>query len=399
MISVSQATKLIEEHSPLFPSERKDTALCANHVLRENICAERENPPFHRIAMDGIAINYQSWLDGQKSFIIDGIQAAGHKALSLEAPSHCLEAMTGGVLPSGCDCVIPVERLKVENGIATLEDGLELSQWQNVHQHGSDHPAGFLLAEEGITLKTPDIAVAAAAGYGTLAVSKTPSIAIIATGDELVGPDDELKAWQIRRSNTVAILAGLNAADFTNSKEYHLKDDEAALEKRLGELLEQNDMLILTGGVSMGKFDFVPRVLEKLGVTNVFHKVTQRPGKPLWFGTRGNKTIFGLPGNPVSAVINFQRYILPQLQVSSGLFPKKQIPLATLTTDFKFAKKMTRFLPVITYFNAQGILCATPKSTSRCTTTPHGGCPRRAGDLTLTLTLGYLASPTIENGV
>ena len=164
MISVSEATKLIEEHSPIFSSERRNTALCANRILRENICAERENPPFHRIAMDGIAINYQSWLKGQKAFTIDGVQAAGHEALTLNDPTHCLEAMTGGVLPKGCDCVIPVERLNVENGVASLEDGLELSQWQNIHQHGSDHPSGFLLAEEGLILKAPDIAVAAAAG-------------------------------------------------------------------------------------------------------------------------------------------------------------------------------------------------------------------------------------------
>ena len=364
MISVAEATKLIQENSPLFPSVQRSTPLAAGHILRENICAERENPPFHRIAMDGIAIKFEAWRAGHRDFIIEGIQAAGHKALELQNSNNCLEAMTGGVLPSGCDCVIPVERIQVENGVATLEEGLELKQWQNVHQHGSDHAKGFVLAEEGIRLKTPEIAVAAAAGYGSISVSKTPSIAIIATGDELVGPDEELKPWQIRRSNTVAILAGLKAAGFSKSKEYHLKDDEAALEKKLAELLEANDMLILTGGVSMGKFDFVPRVLEKLGVKNIFHKVTQRPGKPLWFGVSDNKTVFGLPGNPVSAVINFQRYILPQLQESSGLFPLHQIPLAKLTTPFRFAKSMTRFLPVTVFYDATGTLCATPKSTN-----------------------------------
>ena len=114
----------------------------------------------------------------------------------------------------------------------------------------------------------------------------------------------------------------------------------------------------------MGKFDFVPRVLEKLGVNKVFHKVSQRPGKPLWFGSKGQKTVFGLPGNPVSAVINFQRYILPQLQKSCGTSPHKQIPLATLTKDFEFSKKMTRFLPVTTYFDANSRLCASPKETN-----------------------------------
>ena len=193
-------------------------------------------------------------------------------------------------------------------------------------------------------------------------VSFTPKIAIIATGDELVGAEAQIKPWQIRRSNTTAITSALLSQGY-DASEYHLKDDLEVLREKLKQLLHECDMLILTGGVSMGKFDFVPQVFKELGVEEVFHKVTQRPGKPLWFGKKGNKTIFGLPGNPVSAVINFHRYIIPQLAISLGQDISKPV-YASLNDDFVFRKNMTRFLPVVVTSSNDGKLLAKHQSTN-----------------------------------
>lgn len=361
MISVQEAEKLIRQHSPNYSSETVPTIEAHGRILAEDILAERENPPFNRVAMDGIAINYAQWQKSRTSFEIKGTQAAGHPPLSLEDPSTCLEAMTGAVLPSGCDCVIPVERISIINNVASLEEGLELQQWQNVHIQGSDHSQGFTLAKTGQVLNAPEIAVTAAAGYGQVKVAKLAKVAVIATGDELVSAGVEIKPWQIRRSNTTSIVASLKSAGY-DAKEYHLKDDLDALRDKLKDLLESKDMLILTGGVSMGKFDFVPQVLKELGVEQIFHKVTQRPGKPLWFGTSANKSVFGLPGNPVSALINFQRYIIPQLNKSqNALCPPKL--KAELVEDFTFKKNMTRFLPVCVESNGSKLL-ARPQSTN-----------------------------------
>jgi molybdopterin molybdotransferase len=361
MISVQEAEKLIRQHSPTYPTESIPTIEAHGRILAEDIVAERENPPFNRVAMDGIAINYSQWQASCTSFEIKGTQAAGHPPLNLEDKTTCLEVMTGAVLPSNCDCVIPVERINIQNNIATLEDGIEPKQWQNVHLQGSDHAKGFALAHCGQTLNAPEIAVAAAAGYGQVKVAKLAKIAIIATGDELVSPDVEIKAWQIRRSNTTAIASSLKALGYEAS-EYHLKDDLESLRNKLKELLKSNDMLILTGGVSMGKFDFVPQVLQELDVKQIFHKVTQRPGKPLWFGTCPEKSVFGLPGNPVSALINFQRYILPQLLTSQGI-PNKALLQIELSEDFSFGKNMTRFLPA-TICSIGSKLSASPQRTN-----------------------------------
>ncbi|MDD7986979.1 molybdopterin molybdotransferase MoeA [Lentisphaera marina] len=361
MISVQEAEKLICQHSPHHSSELVETLNAHNRVLAEDIIAERENPPFNRVAMDGIAINYAQWQNSRTSFQIKGTQAAGHPPLTLEDSTTCLEVMTGAVLPHNCDCVIPVERIKVENQTATLENGLDLKQWQNVHLQGSDHDKGFVLAHSGQVLNAPEIAVAAAAGYGKVKVAKLAKIAVIATGDELVSSGVDIKAWQIRRSNTTAITASLKALNY-DATEYHIKDNLETLRAKLSELLNTNDMLILTGGVSMGKFDFVPQILKELKVEQIFHKVTQRPGKPLWFGTCPEKSVFGLPGNPVSALINFQRYILPQLLISQGLSQKPLLHVE-LSEDFSFNKNMTRFLPVSIHSLGSKLL-ASPQRTN-----------------------------------
>jgi molybdopterin molybdotransferase len=178
-------------------------------------------------------------------------------------------------------------------------------------------------------------------------------ISVVSTGDELVRVDDTPSDFQIRQSNSDALISSLRANGFNNINNFHLRDDEDEILSSLGDILDSSAVIIISGGVSKGKFDFIPGALIKLGAQEVFHKVKQRPGKPLWFGiAEENKTVFGLPGNPVSSLICLHRYVLPSLWKSIGINAAEQRPYAVLEEDYKFEKELTCFLPVkITYSN------------------------------------------------
>ncbi len=228
--------------------------------------------------------------------------------------------MTGAVLPQGCDCVVPVERLRVEDGFAIVDDDVPVEPFLNVHTRGLDAREGDMLLARGTSLGAPELAVLASAGLPRADVRIEPRILIAATGDELVAPDQPIAAWQVRRSNSYALRGALNLRGHQRVAEDHLPDDHAVLAERLAAHLATHDVIVLTGGVSMGRYDHVPSVLRQLGVQEVFHKVAQRPGKPIWFGIGPTgQTVFGLPGNPVSALVCLLRYVVPALAAMAGV--------------------------------------------------------------------------------
>jgi molybdopterin molybdotransferase len=207
---------------------------------------------------------------------------------------------------------------------------------------------------EGTRLGAPEIAVAASAGLGSVEVSRQPRIMVISTGDELVEPGEPIAEHQIRRSNAYAVVAALRMRGFEHVGNDHIADDRALLRSRLERHLLSNDMLVLSGGVSKGKFDFVPEVLKDLGVREVFYQVAQRPGKPVWFGVgAGGRAVFGLPGNPVSTLVSLVRYVVPALEVAMGTRarPRERLPLAR---SFEFNRPLTLFMPVSVEPDAQG---------------------------------------------
>lgn len=203
-----------------------------------------------------------------------------------------------------------------------------------------------MLLARGTRVGPPELAVLASAGLPRASVSADPRIVIIATGDELVAPDEPIAAWQVRRSNSYALRGALNQRGFQRVAEDHLPDDHAVLASRLATHLATHDVVILSGGVSMGRFDHVPSVLRELGVVEVFHKVAQRPGKPIWFGIGpAGQTVFGLPGNPVSALVCLLRYAIPALGAMSGASPQapEYVPLGAA---FAVKPSLAYFLPV-----------------------------------------------------
>ena len=346
MLTPAEADALIGQNLQCLPIESLPLAQCAGGVLRENIYAERDQPPFDRVVMDGIALDSQAVAAGRRSFRVQAMQAAGDPPLTLAASGTCIEIMTGAVLPVGCDSVVQIEELTVKEGEAALAPGVRVEPWQNVHRRASDTRQGTLLVSAGTRLRAPEVAIAASAGMPRIRVSSQPMLAVISTGNELVEPGEPVLAHQVRRSNAYGIVSALREHGFQRVADDHLQDDAEELRERLRFHLETHDVLVLSGGVSMGKFDLVPHVLEELGVHAIFHKVAQRPGKPLWFGVApSGAAVFGLPGNPVSSLVCLRRYVLPALFSSLGQSPVVPERLA-LGAPVTVVPPLTHFLPV-----------------------------------------------------
>ena len=346
MLTPAEADQLIGQHLQCLPIESLPLAQCAGAVLRENIYAERDQPPYDRVAMDGVALDSHAVSAGRRSFRIQATQAAGDAPLTLDAPADCIEVMTGAVLPVGCDSVVPIEKLAIELGHAALALDAQVEPWQNVHRRGSDTRQGALLLSAGRRLRAPEIAIAASAGMARIRVASQPMLAVISTGNELVEPGEPVLAHQVRRSNAYAVVSALRAHGFQRVADDHIRDDAQELRERLHFHLETHDVLVLSGGVSMGRFDLVPQVLGELGVRTIFHKVAQRPGKPLWFGVApSGAAVFGLPGNPVSTLVCLTRYVLPALRGSLGQSPQPALRMA-LAAPVTVTPPLTHFLPV-----------------------------------------------------
>jgi len=273
-------------------------------------------------------------------------------------------APSGAVLPDGADAIIPVERITVHDGHAALEEGYTPIARQFIHTRGSDHEQGIELLADGAVLAPVDVAILASSGCEIVTVAEAPTIRVISTGTELVAPGQPIDAHQIRLSNGPALVAMLASQSFTDAQHDHIVDEPALMEHRIATHLGAANVLILSGGVSMGKADFVPEVLTKLGVELVFHKISQRPGKPMWFGMGPDgQAVFALPGNPVSALVCCRQYVLPALYEASGR-PPRATAHARLAEPVSFKPALTCFLPVTAASDDEGALLATPRPTN-----------------------------------
>jgi molybdopterin molybdotransferase len=339
-------------------------ARATGRVLQQAVLAERDQPPFDRVMMDGIALQYDSFASGNRRFTIQGTQHAGDPVQTLTSADNAIEIMTGAVLPTNSDCVIPVERIDVQDGIAAVEDGYEAERLKFVHSQGSDYPAGREVLSAGRIITPMDIAIIASCGLPNVQVSSQPIVRVISTGNELVPPGKPVEAHQVRLSNGPALVAMLLQQGFQQTADEHLLDEPARLRERLAEILDESNVLILSGGVSMGKADYVPQVLDELGVEVVFYKISQRPGKPMWFGIGpGKQVVFALPGNPVSSLVCCRQYVLPALLQASGR-EKPHAETAALAEDVTFNPKLTCFLPVRIESGDDGRILATPVPTN-----------------------------------
>jgi molybdopterin molybdotransferase len=364
MLTPAEAEHLIGQNLANLPIESLPLAQCAGAVLRENIYAERDQPPFDRVAMDGIAIDSRALAAGGRAFRIQGMQPAGDPAQALEDAGACIEVMTGAVLPIGCDAVVPVEQISIIGGAAQLAAELCVAPWQNVHRRASDTQQGALLLSVGMRLNAPEIAIAASAGMARIRVASQPALAVISTGNELIEPGEPILTHQVRRSNAYAIAAALKRRGLQRVADDHVRDDLEGLTERLKFHLDTHDVLVLSGGVSMGRLDLVPRALTDLGVRTVFHKVAQRPGLPLWFGVASTgAAVFALPGNPVSTLVCVARYVLPALFAAMGETAREPEKMA-LAAPVTVKQALAFFLPVRIETDDGGRAWAGPRPTN-----------------------------------
>lgn len=356
-ISVATAEALIDKHMPRFPVERVALAEAQGRVLRQIAQADRDQPPFDRVMMDGVALSYAG---PGRSYRVAGTQLAGQPAMTLASSDDCLEVMTGAMLPQGADTVVPVEGLRKQDGNISFDPRAVSAIGQFVHRRGSDCRVGDTLLEPGRTLRAPEIAVLATNGLTHVDVARIPSIGVVATGDELVDVATHPEPWQIRRSNDYGIGAALRDARFPSVSLHHVADEQAQVASLLAERLEHDDVLILCGGVSMGQRDLIPGALAALGVERVFHRIAQRPGKPMWFGIApGGKPVFALPGNPVSALVCSLRYVIPALRAASGIPSLRPRPVA-LASSLTTSANLTCFVPVALTYGDDGLVSAHP---------------------------------------
>ncbi|MGD0502695.1 MAG: molybdopterin molybdotransferase MoeA [Steroidobacteraceae bacterium] len=364
LITPQAAAAAIDAELPGLPIEARPLSQCVGGTLRENIYAERDYPPFDRVCMDGIAIASEAARRGLRRFAVQATQAAGAPPLTLANAESVIEVMTGASLPWGTDCVIPLEHYVLDQGVVMLTGPVNDTPFRNVQRRGEDGRHGTLMLEAGTLLGAPEIAIAASAGLARVRVSSQPAFMVISTGDELVEPGEPIAGHQIRRSNTYAVIAALRARGFDRVSNDHLLDEEAMLSDRLSLHLATHEVLILSGGVSMGRFDLVPKVLQSLGVRQVFHRVAQRPGKPLWFGIgpRG-QAVFGLPGNPVSTLICLVRFVIPAIIIAMGT-RRPAAERIGLAKSVHFDLPLAYFLPVVVQIDEWGRPWASPRPTN-----------------------------------
>ncbi|MBS0663033.1 MAG: molybdopterin molybdotransferase MoeA [Verrucomicrobia bacterium] len=362
MIFPAEAEKLMRAHLPVFGSETCALGEAQGRVLREDLRGDRDLPPFDRVMLDGYALKAAKFSARKRTFTISGIQAAGMRPFRLGTEGNeCVEIATGAVLPVGADCVVPYEETSAESGKMTVKPSVtKLRKGDGVHRRGSDHRQGDVIVRAGVALTGREIAVAAAVGASRVVVAQLPKIAVVATGDELVEVGDPVAPHQIRRSNDVAIRAALIQAGYPRVERFHLHDMRHEIEHMLWHIIAEFDVILVIGGVSKGKFDFLPAELDAQGVRKIFQGVAQRPGKPMWFGVNPDgKLVFALPGNPVSAYTCLHRYVLPALAQASGRVerPRETVKLAA---PFAFGSKLSYLLPVRLEAGASGERHAVP---------------------------------------
>jgi len=361
--TIKEASEIINNNTIDFGIEEVNFINSVGRVLKEDIVADRDFPPFNRVSMDGIAFSLEAFNSGQRTFKIEGVQAAGSPQLTLKNKNNCIESMTGAMLPIGCDVVIQYELLSIEDGEAKI-DLDTVKSFQNIHKKGLDRVCGDILISKNTLISPAEIGVVATVGKNLVKVAKQPSVIIVSTGNELVEVDESPKEHQIRRSNVYTVISLLEKLQI-KAETAHILDDKEILKSKINSFLNEYDVLIFSGAVSKGKFDFIPEVLMELGVEKLFHKVKQRPGKPFWFGTktcaegsRRKKTVFAFPGNPVSTFVNCLKYFYPWHQKSVGLNFENKIK-GILSEDFFFKPSLTYFLQV-KLKEKEGKLYATP---------------------------------------
>ncbi|TYB31831.1 MAG: molybdopterin molybdotransferase MoeA [Candidatus Mcinerneyibacterium aminivorans] len=316
MMNYNKAIDIIENLNLEYGKERVSIVNANNRVLAEDIKSDIDMPLFDKSAMDGIALKYEDLNNSKKFRVVDNIAAGEFKDIDLEQ-NECVEIMTGAPVPSSCDTVIRREYIG-NYGKKEITVEREEKKGSNIAYKGEDFKKGDILLKEGEYLNEFSVGTIATAGRMYVKVYQNPKIKFYATGDEVYEPDDILPKSGIRNSNAYSVLSFFNKRNITHCYGGIIKDTKEKIKKELDRATKENDIVILSGGVSAGEYDYIPEIVEELGFDTVWHKIAMKPGKPQLFAKKGNKLIFGLPGNPVSTILSLYVFVLPIIKKITG---------------------------------------------------------------------------------
>ena len=357
MISYEEAQKILQEefNSLQLKTEQIDLLNCTNRILAEDVYSDIDLPPFDNSAMDGIAIKFNKEIKGWK--IIGEIPAGNFNTTSLDNNS-AISIMTGSKLPGGCDTIIPVEDIDIKDNKAVLKSNAPFRKGMNIRRQGEDLLKDKTALQKYTLLKPHHVSVAASCGRSSLKVFKRLRIGVLATGDELVDIHETPMNDKIRCSNLYAIISSIRNINMHSVNFGIAKDNKELIQSRLKWALESElDILITTGGVSVGKFDFVKEVFEELNITTKFWRVKIKPGKPVFFGTyihyEGKTLVFGLPGNPVSSLVNFLLFVQNNIYHLFNINSEKKF-FAILEDDLKKEDSKRHFMRGILRYGDDG---------------------------------------------
>ena len=313
LLSIGEAQQLVLERAAPLPAENVALEGAARRVLAEPARAEIDLPPFPSSAMDGYAVRGD---ETPGRLRIEARIAAGKPATAALDSGQAMGIATGGVVPDGADAVIPIEYV-VEHG-NEIEIGSAVERGDNVRPRGGDIRAGEVVVEAGSVLTPARLGAVAAAGIPQVRCARRPRAAVLPTGTELRRPGEPLAAGEIYEANGLILSAQLEAVGAAVELMPVVGDDEAAHRGALEHALDA-DVVVTSGGVSVGPHDLVRRVEAELGVEEVFWRVSVKPGKPIAFGVRERTLVFGLPGNPVSALVGFVLFVEPAIRALQGV--------------------------------------------------------------------------------
>lgn len=354
MLSVNEALAHIQAALVPLPSVVLPLGGAHQRILAEDLCASLDIPAFPQAGMDGYALAFEP---GMRSVIRQGYLPAGHADGRILPNRTAVRIFTGAAVPPGADTVIMQEKVRVDGDCIHLEDPT-LRTGANVRPAGSEIRRGDPVLPAGHLLSAPAIAFLAGIGMATVPVIPAPKVSVIVTGNELEDAGRPLAYGRVYDANGPALRAALHRAGITEVTVSQVGDDPEKLIEAVDSALQHSEMVLLTGGVSVGDFDFTARAFEACGVTTLFHAVRQKPGKPLLFGIKGRQPVFGLPGNPASVLTCFYVYVQVALDRLMGRPPAMVQPLRSLTAPLTKPAGLTHFLKAIATAEAVTILPA-----------------------------------------
>ena len=343
MISVEEAKKLVVKHSKTLSTEKLSLYKSFGYVLAKDVYSPISLPPFNQSGMDGYAFIYDDLVNNNNITIV-GEVAAGKVYNKKLKKGQAVRIFTGAAVPEGADTVVMQEKVTVENNSLKIQDTL-IKKGANIRLKSSQINKGELAVSKGTLLNAGAIGYLTGMGLNTVTVFRKPKVSVIVTGSELQKPGTKLKKGNIYESNTYSLIAALQSINIEPVTVQCVSDNELKVYKLIEKAVKKSDVVLLSGGISVGDYDFVGSALMKMKAKNIFYKVKQKPGKPLFFGKHKRALIFALPGNPAAVLTCFYYYVYPairQLQGNSNLFLKSlKLPIQS---DYNKKKGLSNFL-------------------------------------------------------